>query len=381
MIHLSRTFFGRTETFIHSQMAHLSPEKAIALAREARNQDRFPDIDVCAFSLEPDNGRKRWAGIIYRVLRRMTNYERQFYLREIRALEPDLLHAHFAVDAAYFSGVWRQIHRPLVVSCYGYDVSSFPNRYLGWGRQYLLPVWRYASLILAMSNDMREDLLSIGCPDEKIRVHYHGIDLAEFKYVERDLAAAPVRILFVGSLRDRKGVEDVLSAFAQIAKQRPQLELRFAGSGPLRSKLEQLARTWGLDNRVSFAGFVRHEAVPDELSRAHIFCHPSRTLNDGDKEGIPGTIVEAMATGMPVVTTRHAGIPEMVRDGEDGFVVAERDVAAIAHALLTLVDQPDLRALMGRKAAKQAQQKADAVRLTAELEDIYSDVMASTRVS
>ena len=99
-------------------------------------------------------------------------------------------------------------------------------------------------------------------------------------------------------------------------------------------------------------------------------------LNDGDKEGIPGTIVEAMATGLPVVTTRHAGIPEMVRDGEDGFVVAERDVTAIAQALLTLVDQPDLRALLGNNAARRARQKADVVHLTAELESIYIDAVA-----
>jgi colanic acid/amylovoran biosynthesis glycosyltransferase len=309
----------------------------------------------------------------------MTNYERQFYLRQVRALKPDLFHAHFAVDAAYFADVWRQVHRPVVVSCYGYDVSGFPNRYGGWGRRYLQRVWRYASLILAMSNDMREDLLNLGCPDEKISIHYYGIDLARFKYVERDSAVIPVRILFVGSLSDRKGVEDVFYAFAQIAKQRPQLELRFVGSGPLRSKLEQLTRAWGLEHRVSFAGFVRHERLQDELSRAHIFCHPSRTIRSGDTEGIPGTIVEAMATGLPVVTTRHAGIPEMVRDGEDGFVVTERDTTAIAQALLTLVNKPDLRAYMGRKAARQVQQKADAVRLTVELEAIYNDVIAATR--
>jgi glycosyltransferase involved in cell wall biosynthesis len=179
-------------------------------------------------------------------------------------------------------------------------------------------------------------------------------------------------------LFERKGVEDVLRAFAQIARQSPHVELRFVGSGPLRSQLQELARTWELEKQVSFAGFVRHEKLRDELSRAHIFCHPSRTLENGDKEGIPGTIVEAMATGLPVVTTRHAGIPEMVRDGQDGFVVAERDVKAIAEALLTLADQPDLRALMGRTASRRVQQKADAVRLTAELEAIYDDVIASS---
>ena len=99
----------------------------------------------------------------------------------------------------------------------------------------------------------------------------------------------------------------------------------------------------------------------------------------GTKKAYLGTIVEAMATGLPVVTTRHAGIPEMVRDGEDGFVVAERDVNAIAQALLTLIDKPDLRLQMGRNAAMQVQQKADEVHLTAELESIYSDLVASAR--
>ena len=357
VVHLARTFLPRTETFVYSQLAHLPPEKAVALARDAQHQDCFPDVNLRAFGLEPQNWHKRWSGINYRILRRMTHYERQFYLREIRALDPDLLHAHFAVDAAYFADVCRQFDRPLVVSCYGYDVSSFPNRYLGWGRRYLQPVWQCASVILAMSYDMREDLLCLGCPDEKIRIHYYGIDLAQFRYVERDLRATPVRILFVGSLADRKGVEDALSAFAQITTQHPRLELRFVGSGPLRSRLEQLVQMWGLQDQVSFAGFVSHDKLQGELSCAHIFCHPSRTLKNGDKEGIPGTIVEAMATGLPVVTTRHAGIPEMVRDGEDGFVVAERDVTAIARALLTLVTTPDLRALMGRKAAGKPSKK------------------------
>jgi colanic acid/amylovoran biosynthesis glycosyltransferase len=381
VIHLKRSFLKRTETWIYLILAHLPPEKAVVLTRDVEEQDRFPGVNVRAFSLEPESWHKGWSGVNYRLLRRMTNCERQFYVREIRALQPDLFHAHFAVDAAYFADVWRQAQRPVVVSCCGYDVSGFPKRYLGWGRHYLQPVWRYASLILAYSNDMREDILRLGCPDEKIRLHYHGIDLARFKYVERDSTTAPVRILFVGSLTDRKGVEDVLRAFAQIATQCHQLELRFVGSGPLRSKLEQMAQTWAIEKRVSFAGFVRHEKVQDELSRAHIFCHPSRTAKNGDKEGIPNTILEAMATGLPVVTTRHAGIPEMVRDGEDGFVVAERDVTAIAQALLTLVDKPDLRALMGRKATRQVQQKADAVRLTAELEAIYGDVIAATRES
>jgi colanic acid/amylovoran biosynthesis glycosyltransferase len=381
VVHLSRTFLHPTETFVYTQLTHLPPEKAMVVARDGQHLDRFPGVNLRAFSLEPENWHTRWSNINYRALRRMSAYERQFFLRAVQALGPDILHAHFAVDAAYFIDIKRQARRPLVVSCYGYDVSSFLHRYLGWGRQYLRPVWRDADLILAMSQDMRGDLLHLGCPPEKIRVHYHGINLARFPSVERAFPSSSVRILFVGSLYARKGVEDVLRAFAELAGARPKADLRFVGQGPLYSNLKELARTLGLESRVSFAGFVRHEDLHEELNRAHIFCHPSQTLQNGDKEGIPGTIVEAMATGLPVVTTRHAGIPEMVRDGEDGFVVGERDIPALAEALLTLVDKPDLRAHMGRQAARQAQQKADAIRLTAELETIYGEVMASARVN
>lgn len=379
VVHLVRTFLYPTETFIYSQLAHLPPERAAVLTRDVQNQDRFPSVTPRAFCLELETWRKRWSDINYRWLRRMTGYERQYYFRELPDLAPDLFHAHYAVDAAYFQDVWRQLNRPLVVSCYGYDVSSFPNRYLGRGRDYLEPVWRNARLVLAMTNDMRDDLLRLGCPEEKIRVHYHGINLTRFRYVERNLSAPVIRILFVGSLTHRKGVEDVLRAFAQIAKQHPQVELRFAGRGFLHSTLEPQARAWGLEDRVSFAGFVRHEELQEELHQAHIFCHPSRTLRNGEKEGIPGTIVEAMATGLPVVTTRHAGIPEMVRDGADGFLVAERDVPAIAQAFLTLIHNPALRIQMGRNAAMQAQQNADVVRLTQELSCIYEEIVAATK--
>ena len=375
VIHLSRTFLHRTETFIYTQLTHLPPEKAIVLARDWQHQDCFPNVNVRAFCLGQKTWHKRWSGICYRVFRHMTDYERQYYLSEIYNLSPDLLHVHFAVDAAYFFNVWKQVNRPIVVSCYGYDVSSFPNRYLGWGKHYLEPVWRYANLILAMSNDMREDLLRLNCPDDKIRIHYHGINLVKFQYKERNLTVYPIRIIFVGSLTERKGVLDILRAFIQITKQRPQVELRFVGDGYLRTRLEQMALDWGVENRVSFAGFVPHEKLKDEFYLAHIFCHPSKTLKSGDKEGIPGTIIEAMTTGLPVVTTRHAGIPEMVRNGEDGFVVAEGDINSIYQALLTLIDNPKLRVDLGRNAAIHAQQKADAVYLTKELESIYKDLL------
>ncbi len=375
VVHFTRTFLHRTETFIYTQLTHLPPEKAFVLACEAQNQERFPGIDYRAFSMQPESWQKRWSRFNYRHLRRLTSYERQYYFQQLQSLQPDIIHAHFAVDAAYIIDLCQQTKHPLVVSCYGYDISSFPHKYLGWGGRYLQQVWRNADCVLAMSNDMRSDLLSLGCPDKKIRTHYHGINLTRFTYSERTNGNAHLRLLFAGSLANRKGVEDALRAYAQLSDRYPQLEMRILGAGYLRPKLDQLVSEWGLVSRVTFGGFVPHENVQDELSNAHIFCHPSWTLENGDKEGIPGTIVEAMASGLPIVSTRHAGIPEMVRDGEDGLLVAERDIDGIAGAISTLVDNPNLRSQMGRNAALHARQKADAVLLTKELEAIYQEVM------
>ncbi len=250
VIHLKRTFLLPTETFVYTQLSHLPEDKAVVLARDAGELDRFPGVSLHSFSFEPQNFRKGWSDINYHGLRRMTRFEQDFYIHKICELQPDLLHAHFAVDAAYFSKITGLLNLPLVVSCYGYDVSSFPTRYYGFGQRYLRSVWRNACLVLAMTDDMRQDILNLGCPDNKIRIHYHGINLSRFKFIERDRAKAFLRILFVGNLTDRKGVEDVLEAFAQIAAQYPEVQLRFVGNGQLRAKLEQQTISWDSENEL-----------------------------------------------------------------------------------------------------------------------------------
>jgi glycosyltransferase involved in cell wall biosynthesis len=376
--HLVRTFIAPTETFIYTQLTHLRRHRAVVVSRDVENLDRFPGVEHVAFAQQARGVPRTISDLLYRRLRVQSAYERGFYEHAIASVRPTLIHLHYAVDAAYFAPVLRRVAGPVVVSCYGYDVSSFAQRYRGLGRRYLQACWPVADCVLAMSDDMRHDLIRLGCPPSKIRVHYHGVNLERFPYQPRPGAPDAVRILFVGSLGDeRKGVEDLIRSFAALREQRPGVELRIVGDGPLRPRYETLARSLGLHGAVTFAGFVPHQDLWQEYGAARVFCHPSLTPPDGDKEGIPGTIVEAMATGLPVVTTRHAGIPEMVLDGEHGFVVAERDHAAIAAALRRLVDDPTLRARLGAQAATRARGRGDAVRQTAALEAIYDDVLTA----
>ena len=352
------------------QITQTTQTRSIVLTRDVANLERFPGPSVQPYTLMSNGLHKLWSDLNYRNLRRITSHEQRFYRHQLRQFIPDVLHAHFAVDAAYFIDLKRSWGSPLVVSCYGYDVSSFPHQYLGLGRHYLHRVWQSADVVLAMSNDMRFSLLQLGCPSEKIRVHYHGIDLTRFVFQSRTSTSDQVIILFVGSLDvEKKGVEYLIRAFAEVANRRPHVQLRLIGKG--QENAEKLVRSFGLENKVSFGGFVRHDQLPAEYAAADIFCHPSVTSSTGDKEGIPGTIVEAMGTGLPIVTTRHAGIPEMVVDGRHGFTVAERDVSAIAQALIELIDNPVMRKTIGVAAAKQAQENADAKVQAGKLETIY----------
>lgn len=379
---LKRRYLPRTETFVHMQVCALRRFEPSVLVRQTENLELFPGPMPVAFVDYGRGFKGRWADLSYRAARTMSVYERRFFEHALQSLHPQLLHAHFAVDAAYFLPVKRCFDLPLVVSCYGYDVSSFPNRYFGLGRHYLEPVWRQADLVLAMSRDMERDLLRLGCPAEKIRVHYYGVDLARFPFVERPVEGSadrrPLRVTFVGSLgAERKGVDDLLRGFALAAGQYPDVELRIVGDGCFQSRYEHLSSTLRIADRVSFSGFVAHERVHEELARTDIFAHPSVTTSEYDKEGIPGTIVEAMATGLPIVTTRHAGIPEVVTDGEHGFVVAEHDIDAIARALVTLARDPSRRVKLGTQAAARARELADVVRQTAALEAIYDELIAA----
>jgi colanic acid/amylovoran biosynthesis glycosyltransferase len=360
--------------FVHTQLTAIRryDVKFVTRQRESWSEELFPFPNVADYR-SSDSGRSRlFADTSYRFARRLAKHEARWYERVIRDFEPTVVHAHFAVDAAYLSPVLDRLQSPTVVSCYGYDVSGFPLRYGGFGRRYVQRAFESADLVLAMSDDMRSDIVSLGCPPQKVIVHYHGINLSRFPFVDRSVRERPtVRLLFVGALIDKKGVLDVFQAFERLARDHQYLELRFVGRGPREATLRQRAEAAGLADRVTFAGYVPNTRLAGELVDADIFCHPSGADQQGNKEGIPGTIVEAAASGLPVVSTRHAGIPVVVQDGTTGILVAEHDVEALATAISRLVDHPEERHAMGRAGGMLARAVGDAQKQAARLEQIY----------
>ena len=373
-----RAHLARTETFVHNQLTALRRHRPVVLAHQRR-----PDTDaplgegaIARELLSP-----RLAGVdaaLYRVARAPLPQGVAALARYASEQDVRLLHFHYLTDARFLLGLERRLHVPSIASGYGYDVSSFPRAAGGLGRRWLRPIFDRVDLFLAMSDDMRHDLVAIGCPERKVRVHYYGSDTRRFRWPRRSYERdGPLNVLCCGRLHEAKGQHLVLEALRVVqARGHDDFTVTFVGDGPLRPRLEDMVRTYDWAARATFAGHVTYgdDALVEHFRRADVFGHPSITLA-GLKEGIPGTIVEAMACGLPVVATWHAGIPAVIEPERDGLLVPERDVPALADAFERLLLDAGLRRALGESAARRAAHELDLRARAEALERIYDELI------
>ncbi len=372
--HVMRAYLAGTETFVRNQIVAPRRHRAVVVAHHRRPHTPFP-LEHGAIAAErlPRALALIDAGI-YRATRTASPASVAMLARYIREQDARLLHYHFLTDARFLLALKARTELPAIASAYGYDVSLFPRAFAGLGRRYLQPIFTKLDAFLAMSEDMRQDLLALGCPDEKIIVHYHGSDTRRFRFPQRDYARdAPLTILTVGRLERRKAQDLVLHAL-RLVEQRgaPPFRVVIVGEGSLRGALEHLIEEYGWQERVTLTGHIPYtdHSLVEHFRRADVFALPSITTG-GLKEGIPGTIVEAMASGLPVVASHHAGIPAIIEHRRHGLLVRERDLIGLADAIATLLSHAALRERLGRAAAQRAAEELDLALRTRELERLY----------
>jgi glycosyltransferase involved in cell wall biosynthesis len=227
------------------------------------------------------------------------------------------------------------------VHFHGYDASKLlrSRRHVRNYRE----LFRAAAGVIAPSRFLADKLAAIGCPFEKLHVVPCGIDPSRFQPSSRE----PGRILAVGRLVEKKAPHLTIEAFAQIANRYPTARLEIIGDGPLRERCEALIDKFDLRPRVVLHGVQPSDRVGAEMRRASIFVQHSITAPDGDMEGLPVAILEAMASELPIVSTCHSGIPEAVEHGVTGYLVPEGDVNGMAEAMATLLTDPARAAAMG----------------------------------
>jgi len=281
----------------------------------------------------------------------------------LRGSAHDVVHCHYGPNGLLGALLrrWGLIEGKLVVSLHGFDMSRLVRES---GERVYDDLFREADALLPVSRRWRARLIEMGCPEGKVLVHPMGIDLRSFPFRPRSLAPGePVRFVTVARLVEKKGVEYALRALARLIEGGLAAEYVVVGDGPLRAALEELARSEPLRGAVRFTGPVPSAQVARILDGAHVMLAPSVTASDGDEEGIPVSIMEAMASGLPVVATRHSGIPELVEHGVSGTLVPERDVDALAGAMERMARGPQAWPDLGRAGRSIVERRHDAARL------------------
>jgi glycosyltransferase involved in cell wall biosynthesis len=298
------------------------------------------------------------------------------FLARLRGRSPRLIHAHFGPDGVNALPLQRRLGVPLVVTFHGYDATQravLSNGPIAWRYGRLRPrLVERAAVLLAVSEHIRDNLLALGIPASRIRVHRIGVDLARF--TPAPLAQRQRIVLGAGRFVEKKGFEFLIDAMADVQSTSPETELVLIGSGEQEAELR--ARAAAKLSSFRIFGPCPPAEITAWMRRARLLAAPSVIDRTGNTEGLPITIVEALASGLPVVATRHAGIPEAIVDGVSGHLVAERDPAALAARMLDLLDDDTGWEAMSTASRQRAEAEFDLAVQTERLERIYDEVSA-----
>ena len=286
----------------------------------------------------------------------------------------DVLHAQHGHLAWMALPVVRRAGLPLVVSLRGQDVELL-HRLSGDRINELCEV---PSRFLARCEEMARRLRDLGLPENRVVVHPTGAVVGEIAWHERAEPEPdePVIMLSVGRLVEKKGMADAISALAASRVASRRAVLRIVGDGPEGPALRTLARQRGIESHVEFTGALPHPQVLKEMARAHVFVLASHATADGDREGVPNVIKEAAASGLPVVSTTHSGIPEVVTHGVSGLLAEEGNVQSLSACLDEILKLSPRWGEMGRSGRKIVEDVYDIERLTPRLIDIYRAVVS-----
>ena len=274
-----------------------------------------------------------------------------------REHEVSVVLGEFGHSGAMMAEVCRDLGIPLYAFFRGNDASSM-MRHAPVRRQYRR-MFSMASGIFCVSRYIADRIVAIGCPRELIHIMTDGVLLDRFVPGTPE----PGRLLAVGRLVEKKAPDLTLQAFARVAATFPHAHLDMVGDGPLASRCRAVIAEHGLQDRVTLHGALGHQDVHALMQRADMFVQHSVTAKNGDAEGFPTVIAEAMASSVPVISTRHSGIPEHVRSGETGLLVEEHDVAGMAEAIAALLSAPERSRTLGTNARNHAEKHLDRTQL------------------
>ncbi len=296
---------------------------------------------------------------------------------QVREFEPDLVHIFFGIPDGPIGWALKRVYGlPYLISLRGADVPSDEVKRFAKHYRVLRPfvrwMWHDADALVAVSNGLREYAFETA-PDIPIEVIPNAIELSKFTPPRQRNHNGPVRLLFVGRFNAFKNVESLLETVDKLCQQGiDNFELRLVGDGERRANLERLVVEKGLTRNVRFLGWVDREAIVERYRQADLFVTATTW------EGMPNTVLEGMACGLPVVATRASGLDQLVHEGVNGHLVDIGDSTAMADRLADLIDNPYERLRMGKESRKIAEQQFAWEYITEQYVQIYHRIERSS---
>ncbi len=380
VIHYKGSYLPITETWIYEQIKNLKRYQPIVYALRTENLDIYPTEKIR--SLELKRGLGDLATFFNKGWNKLFNFY-PYFMFALRKDKPKLVHAHFGPTAYDFLELKSIFKLPLITSFYGCDLSLLPYQNSEWKLRYK-KLFRQGDYFLVEGLHMKKCLVELGCPEEKVTVQHLGVDLDRIKFVPRKPEEnGEIRILSVASFREKKGIPYAVEAFGKVREKHENLRLTIIGDSrgsPQEEKEKQsilaAINKYHLNSCVKMMGYQPYSVFLKELSKHHIFLSPSVHASNGDTEGgVPVSIIETSASGMPILSTTHCDIPEVVVDGESGYLVAERNVDALTEKLEFLISNPDIWEQMGQKGREHIEKNYSIMTQVQRLEEIYDMVV------
>ncbi|MBD9388220.1 glycosyltransferase [Agrobacterium sp. AGB01] len=385
VVYFSLNFPELSQTFVFNEMRSLRDGGAnlriVALKREIQAPSDLPhqyglskDVDY----LNTNTGIKARFSRLFDVIKSLIVLERRslnalLSIRDLRSaarksstsvavllrlaahLQPKgsnaVIHCHFGTTGIVVAELKKLglVTAPFTTVFHGFDITKFVDAN---GRDIYTSLFEVSDFLLPVSELWRGKLIQLNAPRDRIRVQRLGVDCSAFEFQERFLTpTSEIRFVVVGRMTEKKGHRYAIQAFADLVARRPDLEVRLdvIGAGPLLEELNALAESSPSADKICLHGAMPNSMVRQFLDRSHVFVLPSVTAADGDMEGIPVAIMEAMAMGLPIVSTLHSGIPEIVADGVSGLLVPEKDIGALSAAMENLASNRHLISQMGKQ--------------------------------
>lgn len=330
-----------SETFIANHIDHLPGVGLVLTDGHLPRRDR-------------DGGPLVHPTLLKRILQRVRGSRpddvlRDAIVRRLRKHRIQLVLAEYGPTGEAMVAACERAGAVLVVHFHGID--AFHHRLLKDNHRYQR-LFAAATAVVAVSREMEQQLLQLGCPSEKLHYNCYGIAVEHFS--PADVSTSPKHFLAVGRFVDKKAPQLTLAAFAQAHRSDPEMRLTMAGDGPLWESTRSLAGALGVVDAVEFPGVVTQEQVAALMKGSRAFVQHSIITRENDHEGTPLSVLEAMASGLPVISTRHAGIPDVVEHGVNGLLCAEGDTNAMAAHLVQLSNDPALAGRMGAAGRQRA---------------------------